>query len=228
MKNALSWLASVPLLCAQGAWAAPATPAAIHTLIEDFMHRQTESLPGKVSIQVGELDPRLTLPACAKPEAFLPPGGQLIGNGTVGVRCPGDKRSRSLFVPVRVTVGTRLVIAGKPLQLGQTLTAADLAAQDGEMSEISMLTDPAQAIGKVLKYSLAPGQVLRQDMLRAPYVVTQGQTVKIRADGEGFSVRSTGQALNNASPGEMVRIKTSAGRVVSGLAQADGSVSVIP
>lgn len=192
------------------------------------MRAQTASLPGKVSISVNGPDARAIPPACAKPEAFLPPGSQLIGNSTVGIRCPGNSKSRTLFVPVRVTVSTKLLVSAKPLQAGQTLSASDLASQDGEMNAIGMLTRPEQAIGKIVKISIAPGQVLRQEMLRAPWVVTQGQTVRVRASGEGFSVFSSGQALNNAAEGENIRIKTQSGRITSGTVQADGSVNINP
>ncbi len=202
--------------------------AEIRAAIESFVRAQTITLPGQVAIQVGEIDRRLALPTCPTLEAFVPPGGKLLGNSTVGVRCLGTKKGWTLFVPVQVKVSATLLIANKPLQQGQVLQTYDLASQDGELAQAGMLTDPAQAIGKVLKYSVGAGQVLKQDMLRDPYAVTQGQTVEVQVLGAGYSIRTAGQALNNASEGQSVRVRTSSDQVLSGTARAGGTVEVRP
>lgn len=199
--------------------------ASIRAAVEAFVHEQTQSLPGQATIKVGEIDRRIALPACPTLEAFLPPGGQLLGNGTVGVRCIGANNWK-LFVPVRVKLSANLLVTSKPLQQGQVLRAEDLTSQSGELTHAGMLTDPAQAIGKVLKFGVGAGQVLKQDMLRAPYAVTQGQTVQLQIMGDGFAIRSEGQALGNAVEGQNVQIRTSSGQVVSGVARADGKVEV--
>ena len=229
MKNIRPLLFSILLLTA---WLAQATAqqshAEIRAAIESFVRAQTLTLPGQVAIQVDEIDRRVALPACPTLEAFVPPGGKLLGNSTVGVRCLGAKKGWTLFVPVQVKVSATLLIANRPLQQGQVLQTSDLAGQDGELAQAGMLTDPAQAIGKVLKYSVGAGQVLKQDMLRDPYAVTQGQTVQLQVLGAGYSIHAAGQALNNAAEGQSVRVKTSAGQVVSGTARTGGIVEVRP
>jgi len=69
---------------------------------------------------------------------------------------------------------------------------------------------------------------LRQDMLRAPFIVIQGQTTQVRVNSTGFSVRATGQALNNGAEGQAVQVRMASGQVVSGTVSADGSVEVRP
>lgn len=199
--------------------------ADIRAVVESFVRTQTQSMPGQVSIRVGEIDRRAVLAACTTLEAFLPPGGHLLGNSTVGVRCTGAAPWK-LFVTVYVKVSANLLIASRPLQLGHVLRAEDLSSQSGELTHAGMLTNPAQAIGKVLKSGIGAGQTLKQDMLRAPYAVTQGQTVQLQVDKQGFRVRAEGQALNNASEGENVQIKTASGRIVTGIARKDGLIEV--
>ncbi len=229
MKNIRPLLLSVLLLTALPAWAAAQqSHAEIRAAIESFVRAQTLILPGQVVIQVDEVDRRLALPACPTLEAFVPPGGKLLGNSTIGVRCPDAKKNWTLFVPVQVKVSADLLIASRPLQQGQVLQAYDLTRQRGELAQAGTLTDPALAIGKVLKYSVGAGQVLRQDMLRDPYAVTQGQTVQLQTEGTGFKIRAAGQALNNAAEGQSVRVRTSSGQVVSGTARAGGTVEVRP
>ena len=228
MTSFRSLLFSILLLVTLSAWAdTQQSHTEIHETIAAFLRAQTLTLPGEVTIKVDEIDRRITRPACPKLETFLPPGGKLLGNSMIGVRCPG-KNGWTLFVPVHIKVSASLLIANKPLQQGHVLHAGDLASQNGEMAQAGILTDPLQAIGKVLKYNIGAGQVLKQDMLRAPYAVTQGQTVQLQTEGAGFKISSEGRALNNAAEGQTVQIRTLSGQVVSGTAQPDGTVSVRP
>ena len=170
---------------------------------------------------------RVVRPACRELEAFLPPGSRLLGNGMVGVRCLG-KKGWTLFVPVHVRISVEMLISSRPIPQGEVLRAEDLSRQEGELAQTDVLTDPAQAIGKVLKYAIGAGQVLKQDMLRLPYTIKQGQAVHLKAAGEGFSVQTEGRALNNASEGQDVQVRTESGKVVSGKALSDGEVEVRP
>lgn len=226
--NTFRWLLLCMLLIARPGWAGEQqSHAEIRAAVAAFVHAQTQTLPGQVAIKVDEVDRRLALPACPALEVFLPPGAQLLGNSTVGVRCPG-KKSWTLFVPVHVKVSVDLLIVNKPLLQGQVLHAEDISRQNGELVQAGMLIDPRQAIGKVLRFGIAAGQVLRQDMLRAPYAVTQGQTVQIQTAGPGYSIRSEGQALSNAAAGQSVQVKTSSGQVLSGTVNAGGVVELRP
>lgn len=201
--------------------------AEIHEAVTTFVSKQTSAMQGQVAIKVDDIDRRTARPACPALEIFLPPGAQLLGNSMVGVRCPG-KKGWTLFVPVHVKVSVNMLIASKPLPQGQVLRAEDISSQNGELTQTGILTDPAQAVGKVLKFGVSTGQVLKQDMVRAPHAITQRQTVQLQIEGNGFSIRSEGQALNDAAEGQTVRVKTASGQVVSGTARGDGIVEIRP
>ncbi len=229
MKNILQWTLLGAILCTMSAWAVPQqSHAEIRSIITAFVHEQTLNLPGQVTITVNEIDRRVSLPACSALEAFLPPGGQLLGNNTVGVRCTTNMQKWTLFVPVHIKVSANLLIANSPLQQGHVLRAEDIGSQKSELAQTGLLTDPLQAIGKVLKFSVGAGQVLKQDMLRAPYAVRQGQTVQIQVEKQGFKIHADGQALSNAAEGQTVQVKTISGQVVSGVVQPDGAVNIRP
>lgn len=201
--------------------------ATLKTSVTSFVQQQTAGLPGKVAFNVDEIDKRIALRACSKIEAFLPAGSQLIGRVSIGVRC-NEVNGWSIYIPVQIKISRDLVISARPLLMGQLLHAEDIARQTTETTQNVGITDAAQVIGKVLRYSVAAGYIMREDMLRAPYNVKQGQTVQLSAQGAGFSLSSSGVALNNASEGETVQIRTSAGRIVSGIASGDGTVKINP
>ncbi|MBA3023886.1 MAG: flagellar basal body P-ring formation protein FlgA [Gammaproteobacteria bacterium] len=201
--------------------------AAISAAALAFAQAQNKNQSGEVHIKVTDIDRRLKLAACDKLQAFLPAGAKLIGKTSIGVRCvsPADW---SVFLQTDIKVTLNLLVASRPLTQGTILGPADFHLQLGELSRSGILTSPEQAIGKSLKFSIGAGQVLRQDMLRAPLLIRQGQTVTLRARGKGFVVSQEGIAMNNAGEGEIVRIRTTSSQVVTGRTMADGSAEVQP
>jgi flagella basal body P-ring formation protein FlgA len=199
--------------------------AQIKNVAASFVEQQSAALPGKVTYIVNEIDERITLPACAKLYAFLPAGSQFIGRTSIGVRCL-EKNGWSIFVPVQIKVSFNLLVSARQLPMGHILQEQDLTIQTTEVSQTEGITEIKQALGKVLRYSITSGQVLREDMLRLPFSVTQGQIVPLIVQSDGFSIRSKGSALGNASAGQTVQIRIGSGRVIGGVARADGAVEI--
>jgi flagella basal body P-ring formation protein FlgA len=74
MKKLGSTLLAMSLLCAAPLLAAPQGHERIRETALSYAQAQTRALPGKVSIQIGEIDPRTVLRACTALEAFTPSG----------------------------------------------------------------------------------------------------------------------------------------------------------
>lgn len=221
----------VALICLLSLYAPSAWPeskqshAEIRKTVLEFVQLKTQSIPGKVTVKVDELDPRSVFPACSALEAFLPTGAQMFGKTSIGVRC-NEKNGWSVFIPTTITVTINMLVSSKPLQQGRALGAGDFNIQSGELNQMGIITDESQALGKILKFSIGAGQPLKQDMLRLPYTVTQGQTVQLILEGRGIKLRTEGQAMNNAAEGQPVQVKVSSGQVINGIARADGAVEV--
>jgi flagellar basal body P-ring formation protein FlgA len=228
MKNIRSLLVFMLLTTALSAWGQPQQNLAeVRDAVTTFINEQTRSMPGQVTIKVGEIDPLTARPACPKLEVFLPAGAQLLGNSTAGVRCLG-KSNWTLFIPFTVRVSVNQLIANKPLKQGDTVHAEDISTQNGELAQTDILTDPQQAVGKIVKFGIGSGQVLKQSMLRAPFIILRNQTVHLLVEGSGFNIQTDGTALNDAAEGQAVEVKTSSGQKLSGIARADGSVIIAP
>lgn len=199
----------------------------IRSAAEAFARSQTSDLPGKVEISVGAVDPRLQLPKCEKLEGFIPPGGKLWGNSTIGIRC--DRPSAwSLYVPVTIQVIADVIVTARPLSRGTVISLQDVTRQTADLTQLppSVLTAPEQAIGNTITNNVPSGSILRTDMLRSPLVIMQGQTVKVLTKGTGFTVSSEGKAMGNASAGQVVSVRTPTGQVISGIAKPGGVVEI--
>jgi flagella basal body P-ring formation protein FlgA len=59
-----------------------------------------------------------------------------------------------------------------------------------------------------------------------PILVQKGQSVRVSSGGKGFSISTDGQALNEASEGELVKVRVSNGSVLNGIAKESGVVEV--
>ncbi|WP_028222981.1 flagellar basal body P-ring formation chaperone FlgA [Paraburkholderia oxyphila] len=191
-----------------------------------FLQQQAAGLPGKVSVTVPPVFPR-GLAACAALEPFMPPGARMWGRTTVGVRCVGAK-PWTLYVVGRVAVDITYYVAARQIDAGQILSAADFMPREGDLASLpqTIITDPTQANGAVALARITAGLPLRTDMLRSASSVVIGQTVRVIAVGSNFTISSEGSVLNNAAPGQMVRVRTAGGQIISGVVKDAGTVQV--
>ena len=199
--------------------------AEIRKVAMDFVRAKTQGMPGKVQIKIEDIDSRISLAPCAQMEAFLPAGASMLGNTSIGVRC-NEKNGWSLYIAANISTSMNMLLSSKPLQQGQIINAGDYSIQSGEINQPGIVTEEKQIVGMVIKYSIGAGQLLKQDMFRPPYVITQGEAVQLISEGQGFRLRTEGKAMNNAAAGQAAQVKVPSGQVISGIAKSNGVVEV--
>jgi flagellar basal body P-ring formation protein FlgA len=211
----------------------PATPAglsqdgdAIHAAALAFLTQQAAGLPGKADITVAAAFPRGLAP-CTTLEPFMPTGTRLWGRTTVGVRCVGE-RPWTLYLQARVSLQATYYLTARAIAPGEVLSSADLVAREGDLTSMpqAIVTDPSQAVGAVALSRMASGLPLRTDLLRGAGAISIGQTVHVVTGGNGFSITAEGSAMNNASPGQQIKVKTAGGQIISGVVKDSSTVDV--
>jgi len=191
-----------------------------------YLEQQTVGLPGKIAVNVKPVFPR-GLAACTTLEPFMPTGARLWGRTTVGVRCAGAK-PWTLYLQAQVSIEATYYLAARQIEPGSVVTTEDLLARNGDLSNLprAIITDPSQAVGAVALARISAGMPLRQDLLKSASAVTIGQMVRVVAQGQDFTISSEGSVMNNASPGQQVRVKMAGGQVISGIVKDGATVQV--
>jgi flagellar basal body P-ring formation protein FlgA len=203
---------------------APAVAAASSTDLARgarvFLEQQVLPGGGEVEVVIGELDPRLTLAPCARYEPFVPAGAKLWGRSSLGVRCV-EGANWTVFVPIEVRVWGTVQTAARPIGRGRPITADDVRIDRVDLTRISGAIYGADESldGNVAVRSIAAGEPLRRDLLRPPPIMAAGDPVKVVYDGTGFAISIDGKALAPAGEGQVVRVATAAGRILTGVAR---------
>lgn len=231
------------LLCAVPALWLLASPTAargtevagLEKLARDFLQAGVDQslserpgAPLRAEVVMGSLDARLRLAPCNGIEPFLPPGGRLWGRSRVGLRCVDGPTRWSVYLPVTVQVFGPAWVIKAPVPAGTTLTQehAERAEVDWAAHPSPVLALPEGWLGQQAAYALTPGQVVRENMVRAPMAFEAGKPVKVSANGRGFAVTVVGQSLSAGHVGQMARVRLPGGKVVSGTVRADQVVEI--
>ncbi len=194
--------------------------------------------PGaRIAVQAGVPDPRLHLAPCKRAEPFLPPGAQAWGRTRVGLRCAEGTVAWSIFFPVSVQAMAPALTLAMALPAGHVLRAGDLvlAETDWAAQPQPPLASDDDALGRTLARPANPGQALRAADLRRRQWFAGGDTVKLVATGQGFSISAEGLALADGLEGQRVRVQVllrrstgeiEKGPVLNGMPTADRLVEV--
>ncbi len=207
--------------------AASAEEEALRKAITSYLEQQAGALPGPARHEIGTIKTGNLAAGCRRMAVSTPSGARPWGRTHVQVRC-SEGANWSLFVPVDIHVEADYVVSARPLRAGQVVTDADLTTRRGDLAELppTVLTDPRQALGQIANAALPADRPLRSDGLRKPVVIRQGQSARVTSGGSSFQVSSEGKAMGNAVAGQVVQMRMASGQIVSGVAQADGSVRV--
>lgn len=183
----------------------------------------------RVEVQVGKLDPRLRLAPCQKIEPYLPPGAPLWGATRVGLKCVQGPKAWNVSLPVTVHVWGRSTVATANLAAGTTLEADMLAVAEVDLAGASgaAVPKPELAVGRILSRPLAAGGALRQTDLKARQWFAAGETVRVVAGGPGWQVVSEAQAVSAGVEGQVVRVRTESGKLLTARPTGERQVEVV-
>jgi flagella basal body P-ring formation protein FlgA len=173
----------------------------------------------RVEVIVGQLDPRLHLAPCERIEPYLPANVRLWGKSRIGLRCTQGRTAWNVYLPIVVKVWGRAIVVPAGAAAGSVVADGDLDEAEVDLAEefTPAFFDRKLVVGRTLAQTLRPGQAVRQAHIKSRQWFAAGETVRVVAVGEGFSLEGVGQALTHGIEGQPAKVRTENGRVLTGL-----------
>ncbi|MCX7781854.1 MAG: flagellar basal body P-ring formation chaperone FlgA [Negativicutes bacterium] len=106
-----------------------------------------------------------------------------------------------------------IVVAAKPINVNETLTAEKLAYRRTDVAGMSgYITDVRALAGLAAKRYLAPGAAVSRTDVTKPVLVKRGSTVVIAASAGAIAVTAAGLALQDGAEGQIIRVQNIASK----------------
>jgi len=157
--------------------------------------------------------------------------GMISGNIKLGVDVMvNGKEQGKIKLYGRVDRFEYAVCAARFIQKGTVLNETNLERRLTNISKSpkNIVKHYDKALNKCLKYSLRPGEFLRQNMLEHPVVIKRGELIKLIARSGLLTVVAYGTAQSDGAVGEQIKVENSdTNRTVVGRVLNESSVLVV-
>ncbi|MBV7314768.1 flagellar basal body P-ring formation chaperone FlgA [Shewanella sp. NIFS-20-20] len=183
----------------------------------------------QVNIEPHPLSDRINVPLCRGEVQAEVASDRAIGrNNTVKVSCDSPELDYpwQIFMAVKVEVNFPVVIAKRPINVGELLTAdmLDIALIEQTQLRGEQSSEIESLLGSRSKRRLGQGSPVFIDNL---CFVCEGDSVTIIAKSQNFTIRTHGYAQSDGIPGEHIRIKNAnSHKMLSAVVTGVGTVEI--
>ena len=219
---------SFALFCALAQAAQPTLVMQIEQAARAELERQmAASGLTEPQVEVSVVNPRAA-PPCSQNVAVEPLDTRFPQRMRFVARCMDAPGWRYEYA-VRARVTAMVAVASAPVSSNETLTDAQVTIERRDISNIAdPVAAPQDAVGKMSRRMLRPGDILRSGQLSSPILVKRGDAVTMVARVEGIEVSTAGEALDAGGEGAVVRVRNaSSGQVVRMRVSGPGTVEPI-
>ena len=182
-----------------------------------------------IRVEVFPLDQRVNLPKCGEPVRVLKDRNQsVLGRVTIGMRCETPE-PWTIYLRGRVTSFASIPVLTVPINRSELIGEGNVVFQEMEIDNDlrGVVLDARQIIGKIAVRNLVANEPLRQSDLKAPQLISRGQSVNITSRAGGLIVTMKGKALGNARAGDRLWVQNqSSNKRVEGEVTAEGEVLI--
>ncbi len=203
--------------------------ASIRLQAERFLDRYAYDTRYPPVIELGQLDKRLRLRACAEDLqiGFTRPERDR-GNSSLTIRC-STPVSWKLHLPVAIRLFDDVLVTRVPISRGAPIDPARLQTRKQEVSRFgSGYYRPGDPVDRLqARQQLPAGTAITARNVEPRLAVRSGERVTIRLSIRGLDIKSSGKALQSGPVGKIIRVKNDrSGRIVEGEIIAPGQIRV--
>lgn len=137
------------------------------------------------------------------------PDDRFWGRTVVEVSFQADgEELRRLRVPIKITPRRMVPVAKRPLQRGETIESGDVIYELRDATGFMELL-PDSVIGLRAAQSIAAGTPLLRTYVVGGGSIRSGESVNLILRSGAISIRTTANVLQNAEPGDRVKVRRS-------------------
>jgi flagellar basal body P-ring formation protein FlgA len=119
------------------------------------------------------------------------------------------KNLRNFWVSAEVYVHADVVTAAKRIIPGKIIEAEDIEKKNKEITDLraAYAGRPEDIIGKISRRNFSPGDPLTRDSFSDPYLVRNGEIVRLRLERDGVVLTSLAKAEQDGRLGQIIRVR---------------------
>ena len=172
-----------------------------------FLEEMTNAADNpSISVNIGQLDPRLRLRQCDnKLQSFLPGSSKPTGRVTVGVSCTSPVLWK-IFISATVDEYIQVIVAKTNIAKKSIITAQDIEFKRVNIAVLRKqpVTTKAQVLNTSPKRYISAGSVIFEGNI---CMVCRGDIVQVSAGNKYLAINLQGVALADATIGENTKVR---------------------
>ncbi len=196
---------------------------------EDFIQQYPYESPYSPRFEVSDIDSRLRLKACSKPllVAFSR-RDKTHGNTALDISCP-QAGGWKLLLPARVDLFDDVLVLTRAVHKGQIIDGDLVKHQKRNISRLNngYYSQEIELSGLETRRNIRRGTILTPASLSPRLMVKSGQQVTLILNYKGLQIKSSGQALQSARRGDVIKVRNNQSRrIVEGVVSGEAQVRV--
>ncbi len=120
-----------------------------------------------------------------------------------------DKLVRTVWITADIVIRATVVQAAARLQFGGVVNPGDVKEVLADLPDAraSYLRTCSEAVGKVMRRTLSPGDPLTRESVSSPFAVRSGETVRVQLQRGSITLSALARAEQDGRLGETIRIR---------------------
>ncbi len=196
---------------------------------EDYIQQYPYESPYSPRFEVSNIDKRLRLKACLEPLLVeFSRRDKPHGNTALNVSC-SQAGGWKLLLPVRIELFDDVLVLTQAVHKGQIIDNSLVKHQKKNISRLNngYYSQQIELEGLEARRNIRRGTILTPASLSPRLMVKSGQQVTLILDYKGLQIKSSGQALQSARRGDVVKVRNNQSRkIVEGVVSGEAQVRI--
>ncbi len=196
---------------------------------EDYIQQYPYESPYSPRFEVSNIDKRLRLKACSEPlQVEFTRRDKFHGSTALNISC-SQTGGWKLLLPVQIELFDDVLVLTRAVHKGQIIDSNLVKHQKQNISRLNngYYSQKIELEGLEVGRNMRRGTILTPASLNPRLMVKSGQRVTLILDYKGLQIRSSGQALQSARRGDVIKVRNNQSRkIVEGVVSGEAQVRI--